>query len=91
LYIGCGLASFGAAMATPGYQLLLNDKLSTGKGSGVIATSHTLGYGLSALMVPIVAKFYGESQLVAAALLMAVLLGGLSGWLWSQYRVRENN
>ena len=81
-YLGCALTSFGAAMATPGYQLLLNDKLSTGKGSGVIATSHTLGYGLSALMVPAVAKFYGESQLIAAALAMAVLLGGVSGWLW---------
>ncbi|HEJ9095494.1 MFS transporter [Serratia odorifera] len=86
-YLGCALTSFGAAMATPGYQLLLNDKLSTGKGSGVIATSHTLGYGLSALMVPVVAKFYGESQLIATALVMAVLLGGLSGWLWQQQRI----
>lgn len=75
-YLGCALASFGAAMATPGYQLMLNDRLSTGKGSGVIATSHTLGYGMSALMVPVVAKFYGESQLVAAAFMMAILLGG---------------
>ncbi|CNG06198.1 major facilitator transporter [Yersinia intermedia] len=86
-YAGCALASFGAAMATPGYQLMLNDKLSTGKGSGVIATSHTLGYGMSALMVPLVAKFYGESQLIAVALMMAVLLGGISGWLWCQHRV----
>jgi predicted MFS family arabinose efflux permease len=90
-YAGCALASFGAAMATPGYQLLLNDKLSTGKGSGVIATSHTLGYGLSALMVPVVARFYGESQLIAAALTMAVLLGAISGWLWCQHRVRVNS
>ncbi|MGE6473350.1 hypothetical protein ACQKDM_27720, partial [Serratia proteamaculans] len=28
--------------------------------------------------------FYGESQLIAAALMMAVLLGGISGWLWCQ-------
>lgn len=91
LYIGCGLASFGAAMATPGYQLMLNDTLSTGKGSGAIATSHTLGYGLSALMVPVVAKFYGESQLIAVALAMAVLLGGISGWLWSQHRITINS
>lgn len=86
LYVGCALASIGAAMATPGYQLLLNDKLSTGKGSGVIATSHTLGYGLSALMVPVVAQFYGESQLLVAAWVMALLLGGVSVWLWCQQR-----
>jgi MFS family permease len=86
-YLGCALTSFGAAMATPGYQLMLNDKLSTGKGSGVIATSHTLGYGMSALMVPIVTKFYGESQLIAASLVTAILLGGISCWLWSQHRV----
>lgn len=88
-YLGCALASFGAAMATPGYQLMLNDKLSTGKGAGVIATSHTLGYGVSALIVPIVAKFYGESQLVAAALVAAVLLGGVSSWLWHQHRMAD--
>ncbi len=88
-YLGCALASFGAAMATPGYQLMLNDKLSTGKGAGTIATSHTLGYGMSALMVPVVAKFYGESQLVAAALVAAVLLGGISSWLWRQQRMAD--
>ncbi|WP_325169225.1 MFS transporter [Yersinia pseudotuberculosis] len=90
-YLGCALASFGAAMATPGYQLMLNDRLSTGKGSGVIATSHTLGYGMSALMVPVVAKFYGESQLVAAAFMMAILLGGISGWLWCQHRTTAHS
>ncbi|WP_313905133.1 MFS transporter [Yersinia wautersii] len=90
-YLGCALASFGAAMATPGYQLMLNDRLSTGKGSGVIATSHTLGYGISALMVPVVAKFYGESQLVAAAFMMATLLGGISGWLWCQHRTTAHS
>ena len=42
---------------------------------------------MRALMVPLVAKFYGESQLIAAALMMAVLLGGISGWLWCQHRV----
>ncbi|CNF56257.1 major facilitator transporter [Yersinia similis] len=90
-YLGCALASFGAAMATPGYQLMLNDRLSTGKGSGVIATSHTLGYGMSALMVPVVAKFYGESQLMVAALMMAVLLGSISGWLWHQHRTTAHS
>ncbi|AHK18483.1 MFS transporter [Yersinia similis] len=90
-YVGCALASFGAAMATPGYQLMLNDRLSTGKGSGVIATSHTLGYGMSALMVPVVAKFYGESQLMVAALMMAVLLGSISGWLWHQHRTTAHS
>ncbi|CND18634.1 major facilitator transporter [Yersinia pseudotuberculosis] len=90
-YLGCALASFGAAMATPGYQLMLNDRLSTGKGSGVIATSHTLGYGISALMVPVVAKFYGESQLMVAAFMMAILLGGISGWLWCQHRTTAHS
>ncbi|AJJ58186.1 MFS transporter [Yersinia pseudotuberculosis] len=90
-YLGCALASFGTAMATPGYQLMLNDRLSTGKGSGVIATSHTLGYGISALMVPVVAKFYGESQLMVAAFMMAILLGGISGWLWCQHRTTAHS
>ncbi|AWK13685.1 MFS transporter [Candidatus Fukatsuia symbiotica] len=89
-YAGCALTSFGAAMATPGYQLMLNDKLSTGKGAGMIATSHTLGYGMSALMVPMVITLYGESQLVAAALVMAVLLGGFSGWLWCRQQITIN-
>lgn len=88
-YLGCALVSFGAAMATPGYQLMLNDRLSTGKGAGAIATSHTLGYGVSALMVPVVAKFYGESQLIAAALVAAVLLGGVSSWLWRQQKLAD--
>ncbi|VTR46318.1 Uncharacterised protein [Serratia fonticola] len=68
---------------------MLNDRLSTGKGAGAIATSHTLGYGASALMVPVVSKFYGESQLVAAALVAAVLLGGISSWLWCQHRMAD--
>ncbi len=42
-------------------------------------------------MVPVVAKFYGESQLIAAALTMAVLLGGISGWLWRQHRISANS
>ncbi|ODP82296.1 hypothetical protein A9X63_26945 [Klebsiella pneumoniae] len=45
-YLGCAVLSFGAALATPAYQLLLNDKLTDGTGAGWIATSHTLGYGL---------------------------------------------
>lgn len=72
-YVGIAIASLGAAMATPGYQLLLNDRLTTGKGAGTIATSHTLGYGLSALLVPVVTRFYGESFLITAAWGMALL------------------
>lgn len=70
-YVGIAITSFGAAMATPGYQLLLNDRLSTGKGAGIIATSHTLGYGVSALLVPVVSSLPGEQALVSAALAMA--------------------
>ncbi len=55
-YLGCAVLSFGAALATPAYQLLLNDKLTDGTGAGWIATSHTLGYGLCALLVPLVSK-----------------------------------
>ncbi|WP_447854704.1 MFS transporter [Enterobacter mori] len=72
-YVGIVITSLGAAMATPGYQLLLNDRLTTGKGAGVIATSHTLGYGMSAMLVPVVTRFYGESFLIAAAWGMALL------------------
>ena len=77
-YVGIVITSLGAAMATPGYQLLLNDKLTTGKGAGVIATSHTLGYGVSALLVPVVTRFYGEQSLTVAAWGMALLFLALS-------------
>ncbi|MCE3887251.1 MFS transporter, partial [Escherichia coli] len=65
-YPGCAVLSFGAALATPAYQLLLNDKLADGAGAGWLATSHTLGYGLCALLVPLVSKTG-----VAIALIMA--------------------
>ncbi|MEG6134953.1 MFS transporter [Enterobacter kobei] len=77
-YVGIAVISLGAAMATPGYQLLLNDRLTTGKGAGAIATSHTLGYGISALLVPVVTRFFGEQYLTMAAGGMAVLFLVLS-------------
>ena len=77
-YVGIAVNSLGAAMATPGYQLLLNDRLTTGKGAGAIATSHTLGYGISALLVPVVTRFFGEQYLTMAAGGMAVLFFVLS-------------
>lgn len=77
-YVGIAIMSLGAAMATPGYQLLLNDRLTTGKGAGAIATSHTLGYGVSALLVPVVTRFFGEQYLTMAAWGMAVLFLALS-------------
>ncbi|MRM11446.1 MFS transporter [Enterobacter cloacae subsp. dissolvens] len=77
-YVGIVITSLGAAMATPGYQLLLNDRLTTGKGAGVIATSHTLGYGLSALLVPLVTRMFGETFLIVAAWAMALLFLALS-------------
>ena len=85
-YVGIVITSLGAAMATPGYQLLLNDRLTTGKGAGVIATSHTLGYGVSALLVPVVTRFYGEQALMVAAWGMAVLFLALSIGVWSTER-----
>lgn len=85
-YVGIVITSLGAAMATPGYQLLLNDRLTTGKGAGVIATSHTLGYGVSALLVPLVTRVSGESSLIAAAWGMALLFLALSVGVWSAER-----
>ena len=77
-YVGIVITSFGAAMATPGYQLLLDDRLTTGKGAGAIATSHTLGYGVSALLVPVVTRLIGEQYLTMTAWGMAVLFLALS-------------
>lgn len=77
-YVGITITSLGAAMATPGYQLLLNDRLTTGKGAGAIATSHTLGYGVSALLVPVVTRFFGEHYLTTAAFGVAALFLALS-------------
>ncbi|WHP29650.1 MFS transporter [Trabulsiella odontotermitis] len=86
-YIGIVVTSLGSAMATPGYQLLLNDRLSTGKGAGVIATSHTLGYGLSALLVPLVSGLYGEQALIGVALALAAGFLALSGGVcWRKAR-----
>lgn len=73
LYGGIALTSFGAAMATPAYQLLLNQKLSLGKGAGLIATSHTLGYGASALLVPLITWFAGQQYLLMGALVASMM------------------
>ncbi|BES86909.1 MFS transporter [Pectobacterium araliae] len=89
LYCGIALASFGSAMATPGYQLLLNDHLTTGKGAGMIATSHTLGYGLSALLVPLVAAHYGEQALISTALLLSLCFLSCCGWLFYHHQTKR--
>jgi MFS family permease len=81
-YTGCALLSFGAALATPAYQLLLNEKLADGAGAGWIATSHTLGYGLSALLVPLVSKSGVSVALLVAAFCTAVLFSVTSGVIW---------
>lgn len=73
LYGGIAMTSFGAAMATPAYQLLLNQKLSLGKGAGLIATSHTLGYGASALLVPFITWFAGQQHLLMGALVTSIM------------------
>ncbi|MGX5870352.1 MFS transporter [Enterobacter cloacae] len=88
-YVGIVITSLGAAMATPGYQLLLNDRLTTGKGAGVIATSHTLGYGVSALLVPLVTRVFGETFLIVAAWAMALLFLALSLGVRSVERTPE--
>ncbi|HAT23378.1 MAG TPA: MFS transporter, partial [Pantoea septica] len=73
LYAGIAVTSFGAAMATPAYQLMLNQKLSIGKGAGLIATSHTLGYGLSALLIPFITWRWGQHQVLAGAWIASVM------------------
>ena len=89
-YLGCAVLSFGAALATPAYQLLLNDKLTDGAGAGWIATSHTLGYGLCALLVPLVSKTGAAAALIVAAFFVAVLFTVVSGFIWrSRYRSRH--
>ncbi|EPA0060719.1 MFS transporter [Enterobacter cloacae] len=88
-YVGIVITSLGVAMATPGYQLLLNDRLTTGKGAGVIATSHTLGYGVSALLVPLVTRAFGETFLIVAAWAMALLFLALSLGIRSVERTPE--
>lgn len=81
-YLGCALLSFGAAMGTPAYQLLLNDTLADGAGAGWIATSHTLGYGLCALLVPWLAKAHAQAALIGMAFWTAVLFTLVSVILW---------
>ena len=73
LYAGIAVTSFGAAMATPAYQLMLNQKLSIGKGAGLIATSHTLGYGLSALLIPFITWQWGQHHLLVGAWIASMM------------------
>jgi predicted MFS family arabinose efflux permease len=81
-YAGCAVLSFGAALAPPAYQLLLNGRLTDGAGAGWIASGHTLGYGLSALLVPLVSHMHSAQALIATALLAAVLFTLASGVVW---------
>jgi len=81
LYVGIAVTSFGAAMATPAYQLLLNQQLSIGKGAGLMATSHTLGYGVSALLVPFITWLAGQSSLMVGAWGASMVFLMMTGWL----------
>jgi hypothetical protein len=80
------LLSFGAALATPAYQLLLNDKLADGAGAGWVATSHTLGYGLCAMLVPLVSQTGISVALLVTAFVAAALFTGVSGVIWRSRR-----
>lgn len=81
LYAGIAVTSFGTAMATPAYQLLLNQQLSIGKGAGLIATSHTLGYGVSALLVPLITWLAGQDHLMAGAWSASIIFFMITLWL----------
>ena len=85
-YPGCALLSFGAALATPAYQLLLNDKLADGAGAGWVATSHTLGYGLCAMLVPLVSQTGISVALLVTAFVAATLFTGGAGVIWFSRR-----
>jgi len=85
-YPGCALLSFGAALATPAYQLLLNDKLADGAGAGWVTTSHTLGYGLCAMLVPLVSQTGISVALLVTAFVAAALFTGVSGVIWRSRR-----
>nr|WP_232486873.1 MFS transporter [Pectobacterium parmentieri] len=85
-YPGCALLSFGAALATPAYQLLLNDKLADGAGAGWVATSHTLGYGLCAMLVPLVSRTGISVALLVTAFVAAAIFTGVSGFIWLSRR-----
>ncbi len=85
-YPGCALLSFGTALATPAYQLLLNDKLADGAGAGWVATSHTLGYGLCAMLVPLVSQIGISVALLVTAFVTAALFTGVSGVIWRSRR-----
>ncbi len=74
VYAGMAVTSFGTAMATPAYQLLLNQKLSLGRGAGLIASSHTLGYGLCALSIPLISSVMGQKNLLVGAWAVSALL-----------------
>lgn len=89
VYAGIAVASFGAAMATPAYQLLLNQKLSIGRGAGLIATSHTLGYGLCALSIPFISGLVGQNNLLVGAWSASVLF--LLVACWSRTSISSNN
>ena len=64
------------------YQLLLNDKLADGAGAGWLAASHTLGYGLCALLVPLASKTGVSIALIVTALFAAVLFTIVSACIW---------
>lgn len=82
LFYGLCSAVIGAALATPAYQLLLNDKLADGAGAGWLAASHTLGYGLCALLVPLASKTGVSIALIVTALFAAVLFTIVSACIW---------
>ena len=81
-YPGCAVLSFGAALATPAYQLLLNDKLLMAQARAGLLPVNTLGYGLCALLVPLVSKTGVAIALIMAALFATILFTIVSVFIW---------
>lgn len=60
--------------------------LVVGAGAGWVATSHTLGYGLCAMLVPLVSQIGISVALLVTAFVAAALFTGGAGVIWFSRR-----
>ncbi len=78
----CSAVIWSCSGNPPLINFLLNDKLADGAGAGWLACSHTLGYGLCALLVPLVSKTGVAIALIVMALFAAVLFSMVTVFIW---------
>lgn len=81
-YLGLCSAVIWGRSGNTRLSTLLNDKLADGAGAGWLAASHTLGYGLCALLVPLASKTGVSIALIVTALFAAVLFTIVSACIW---------